>query len=46
MMGCLRLGRRFIGSDLNAQAVRFAAARLLAERPELLAESNLALAAA
>jgi site-specific DNA-methyltransferase (adenine-specific) len=46
MLSCLRLGRRFAGSDLNPNAIRFAAARLLSERPELLAEHEPALAAA
>jgi DNA modification methylase len=37
MLAAMQAGRRFIGGDLNPNAVRFAAARLTVEQPELLA---------
>lgn len=37
LLACLGAGRRFVGGDLNADAVRFAAARVIGERPELIA---------
>lgn len=46
MLAAMRLGRRFIGGDLNPHAVRFSAARLLAENRELLAEHETLVAAA
>jgi DNA modification methylase len=40
LLACLRGQRRFVGGDVNANAVRFAAARLLAENRELLANGE------